>query len=285
MNAGDDLLAPDMSADAATAPLLDRADQGEAVRQVDSERLQPPDAMGQLRDATDEQDVRVNPCAAASSDASPAQSCSLTLLDVALEWRKLPPRSAEPELALLRACHLRAHGPECDCSAKDKPPRTDRSWQNAIRSMIRDRAQPSDVKRDQWGRTPFTFFDRHTGAAGTPSPFPQTESTVIRPQAVDPAAAAAAASEQLPLYLRRGQGPPTITHWNPLGEICLPFLFCFFYLSVRLTVSLFLSLFLFFFLYLSVSLSFSLSLSLSLYLPACQHLLRGNCPWGLLTFS
>lgn len=34
-----------------------------------------------------------------------------------------------------------------------------------------------------------------------------------------PAEPAAAASEQLPLFLRRGQGPPTITHWNPLGHL------------------------------------------------------------------
>ena len=223
MNAGDDFLAPDMSADAATAPLLDRADQGAAVRQVDSERRQPPDAIGQLHAAADEQDVRVNPCAAASGDASPAQSRSLTLLDVALEWRQLPPRSAEPELALLRACHLIAHGPECDCSAKDKPPRADRRWHNAISRVTRDRAQLSDVKREQWARTPFTFFDPHTavaeaGPSGAPLEPPEAP-------AADPAAAAAAASEQLPIYLRRGQGPPTITHWNPLGELCLiPFL-------------------------------------------------------------
>ena len=211
---------------------------------------------------------------------------SMTMLDVALAWRELPASTKCKELALLRLLHANAHGADCVCSAATS--KATPRWRVAIQPATRDRKPPGPHNRLRWKQTPFRFdfytMSRPVVEAG-PSVVEAGPSDAPSEPPVDPAAAAAAASEQLPLYLRRGQGPPTITHWNPLGEICLPFLFCFFYLSVRLTVSLFLSLFLFFFLYLSVSLSFSLSLSLSLYLPACQHLLRGNCPWGLLTFS
>lgn len=147
---------------------------------------------------------------------------TLTMLDVAVAWRELPGRSSGKELALLHALHAKAHGASCTCLATCK---AHARWRTAIRPATQDRKPIFPGVRARWAEQPF-FFDLYTqprtevesGPSDAPSEPPEAPP-------VDPAAAAAAASEELPLYLRRGQGPPTITHWNPLGEICLPFLF------------------------------------------------------------
>lgn len=210
MEADDDDLASETCACTAGEQQVVHAGHSEAVRQQHCEQVLPDELPVKAGDGVGQQGRQTHAVGAALLSAAAPQESSMTMLDVAVAWRKLPAQCSDRELALRRMLHVQAHGVSCTCSAEEKPPRTDRRWQVATRPVTSDRRPISASNQARWAELPFDF-EALTARPIAP-PAASARAAAVIPEAkkpVDPAAAAAAASEQLPLYLRRGQGPPT----------------------------------------------------------------------------
>ena len=157
MIAGDVSLAPEMGSSAAGEALLARASQREPVRQAEVDLFHCSDGDGEAEPTHNLQEEAALPVLAHIHSVDAAPSSSLTMLDVGVAWRELPARSSGKEFALLRVLHEKAHGASCMCRGKEKPPRDDRRWANAIHPVTRDRRAIGATREAQWAKLPFHF--------------------------------------------------------------------------------------------------------------------------------